>query len=112
MSSPARIGMSVLSGVLSVHVHQNGDPKRLGAVLLRSFDTDEAVGRLIDNGPLVRIGPDGPEPVFAGELATYHAIDDWSFELCCDYEYLWRNGRWWLAADGGWRELATIVEGE
>ena len=98
----------------SIYCHFDGYPTNVGAILLEYYTTEKKIKQLINLGDIVTLMPtvERIEPLRGrGKTKTYSNISKIPFQ---QYDYLWRDGNWWVAryehgVNNKWIPLDQII---
>ena len=119
MSTRSRIGVEVTGdSILSIYVHHGGYYSHHAPLLLNHYNTASKVMELMELGDLSSLGDDLKGCVAYGrdrgekDVHAQTSLTESDFrELFEEYNYLFRDGKWWTTKErnGQWLDL-TLAE--
>ena len=105
--------------VTSVYCHWNGDPKDAGVILLKNYNTAQAVQQLLKLGYLSVLGNSLDESIQmvnphepADTNRSHRAFKSHGERFGVSYLYLFTDSGWLFATpyESGWTPLAEVLE--
>lgn len=134
MSTNASIAIKQKDGkVKSAYVHWDGYPEHTGQTLAKHYNTEELANKVIDGGDISSIDnscekPEGhtfdnPTPghtIYYGrdrgeegvEPKISESVSEWRSKHGQEYDYLFFDGEWHVALDGGFVPMKNYKEAE
>jgi len=129
MATRSRIGIENADGTItSIYCHWDGYPDHNGQILIEHYTDEAKIRRLMELGDLSVLGPEiGEKHDFNAradrwctaygrdrgeeDVSSMDHEDEAAFLACGEeYNYLFRNGEWFVTTDDGFESVKSVLE--